>query len=108
MTAHPLDGVRVLDLTTFLSGPYATMVLCQLGAAVVKIEPPSGDPTRVGRPVPDTDFWYALHRGKRSVVLDLKRPEAVAAVNGLIVVTANVRHFRNFEGLSVEDWSTPR
>lgn len=74
MTEHPLDGVRVLDLTTFLSGPYATMVLCQLGAAVVKIEPPSGDPTRVGRPVPDTDFWYALHRGKRSVVLDLKRP----------------------------------
>ncbi|MCU1395054.1 MAG: CoA transferase [Ilumatobacteraceae bacterium] len=74
MTTQPLDGVRILDLTTFLSGPYATMVLGQLGADVVKVEPPSGDPTRGGSTVPSSDFWFALHRDRRSVVLDLKQP----------------------------------
>jgi crotonobetainyl-CoA:carnitine CoA-transferase CaiB-like acyl-CoA transferase len=74
--AEPLAGIRVVDLTTFLSGPYATLVLRQLGAHVIKIEPPSGDPTRGGRAVPDTDFWFALHRGRQSVVLDLKLPAA--------------------------------
>ena len=71
-----LAGVRVLDLTTFLSGPVATRALGQLGAEVVKIEPPSGDPTRAGlgmRPgQPFLEFWWQLHRGRRSVVLDLK------------------------------------
>ena len=74
MTAQPLGGVRVLDLTTFLSGPYAAMVLAQLGADVVKVESPAGDPTRGGQTVPDSDFWFALHRDRRSVVLDLKQP----------------------------------
>jgi crotonobetainyl-CoA:carnitine CoA-transferase CaiB-like acyl-CoA transferase len=75
---HPalLDGVRVLDLTTFLSGPIATRTLVQLGAEVVKVEPPSGDPTRAGsgmRPgQPFLPFWWQLHRGRRSAALDLK------------------------------------
>jgi crotonobetainyl-CoA:carnitine CoA-transferase CaiB-like acyl-CoA transferase len=71
-----LSGVKVLDLTTFLSGPVATRALGQLGAEVVKIEPPAGDPTRAGfglRPgAPFLEFWWQLHRGRRSVVLDLK------------------------------------
>ena len=74
--AAPLADVRVLDLTTFLSGPYACLVLGQLGAQVVKVEPPAGDPTRGGQPVPSNDFWFGLHRGKRSVVLDLKVPQS--------------------------------
>ena len=75
---HPalLEGVRVLDLTTFLSGPVATRALVQLGAEVVKVESPSGDPTRAGlgirRDQPFLEFWWQLHRGRRSVVLDLK------------------------------------
>jgi len=68
----PLSDVRVLDLTTFLSGPYACLVLAQLGAQIVKVEPPTGDATRGGQPVPTNDFWFSLHRGRRSVVLDLK------------------------------------
>jgi len=71
-----LAGVQVLDLTTFLCGPVATRALGQLGAEVVKIEPPAGDPTRAGlgmRPgQPFLEFWWQLHRGRPSVVLDLK------------------------------------
>ena len=72
MSDAPLAGIRVLDLTTFLSGPFCAMVLGQLGAEVIKIEPPGGEPTRGGQPVPHNDLWFGLHRGKRSVVLDLK------------------------------------
>lgn len=71
----PLDGVRVVDLTTALSGPLCTMMLGDAGADVVKIEPPAGDPTRHWGP----PFWgdqgaefLALNRNKRSVVVDLK------------------------------------
>lgn len=68
--------MRVLDLTTFLSGPLATHVLADLGAEIIKIEPPTGDPTRRGgamRPGdPPSPFWVALHRDRKSVVLDLK------------------------------------
>jgi len=95
VTAAPLAGIRVLDLTTFLSGPYAAMVLGQLGADVVKIEPAAGDPTRAGQPIPDSDFWFALHRGKRSVVLDLKldtdRADFLGLVAGADVVLDNFR-----------------
>jgi len=76
MDATPLAGVRVLDLTTFLSGPYCALVLRQLGAEIIKVEPLEGEPTRGGSPEPVTDFWFALHRGRRSVALDLKRADA--------------------------------
>ena len=55
MAANPLHGFRVLDLTTFLSGPYAAMVLGQLGAEIVKVESPAGDPTRAVRST--TSYW---------------------------------------------------
>lgn len=76
MDVTPLAGVRVLDLTTFLSGPYCALVLRQLGAEIIKVEPLEGEPTRGGSPEPVTDFWFALHRGRRSIALDLKRDEA--------------------------------
>jgi len=95
VTPQPLEGVRVLDLTTFLSGPYAAMVLGQLGAEIVKVEPPTGDPTRGGQPVSDSDFWIALHRGRRSVVLDLKQrgdhARLLEMVPGFDVVLDNAR-----------------
>jgi crotonobetainyl-CoA:carnitine CoA-transferase CaiB-like acyl-CoA transferase len=67
MTAAPLAGVRILEVGHMLAGPYATMMLADLGAEVTKIEPPGGDIARqVG------DYYFAsLNRGKRSVCLDL-------------------------------------
>jgi CoA:oxalate CoA-transferase len=93
--ATPLAGVRVVDLTTFLSGPYATAVLGQLGAEVVKVEPPTGDPTRGGQPNPQSDLWRSLHRGRRSVVLDLKNDSGREVLFDLVrcsdVVVENFR-----------------
>jgi crotonobetainyl-CoA:carnitine CoA-transferase CaiB-like acyl-CoA transferase len=66
--AGPLGGVQVLDLSRFLPGPYCTRILCDLGATVVKIEPPEGDP--VGALLPGLDRF--LDRGKRIVRLDLR------------------------------------
>ena len=66
----PLEGVRVLDLTELLPGPLATQALADLGAEVVKVERPGGDPLRTMIP----GYFAAVNRGKRSVVLDLKDP----------------------------------
>ncbi len=78
----PLDGLRVLDLTQALSGPYCTMLLADLGADVIKVEPPSGDMTRFPGPFTGEDserayggYFASINRGKRSIVLDLKRDE---------------------------------
>ena len=73
-----LEGLRVLDLTLFLPGPYLTLALADHGAEVIKIEPPGeGDPTRHLGPKdgPSTVYFRNLNRGKKSVVMDLKDPQ---------------------------------
>ena len=89
--ARPLAGVRVLDLTTFLSGPIAARALADLGADVVRVEPPAGDPTRAGTGLapgdPPSDFYLALHRDRRGVVLDLKNPVGSAVLADLVRVS---------------------
>lgn len=73
--AGPLSAIRVLDFTQFLSGPFGTQILGDLGAQVIKIEPPSGD---LSRSVPpnlvegDSSYFLSVNRNKRSVVIDLK------------------------------------
>jgi crotonobetainyl-CoA:carnitine CoA-transferase CaiB-like acyl-CoA transferase len=82
----PLAGIRVLDLSTIVSGPVCTQILGDLGADVVKIEAPGGDTARyLGgvRKADMTGFFAQWNRNKRSVVLDLKREEAQAAVRRL-------------------------
>jgi crotonobetainyl-CoA:carnitine CoA-transferase CaiB-like acyl-CoA transferase len=72
---RPLAGIRVLDLTQFLSGPYATQILGDLGADVIKLEPPSGDPIRTVPPHfvgADSVYYLCINRNKRSVAVDMK------------------------------------
>ena len=93
----PLAGLRVLELSTVLAGPYSAMVLADLGADVIKVEPPEGDPTRgYGPPwveAPSSNgepservaaYFLSVNRNKRSLRLDLRKPEAVEVVRRLI------------------------
>ena len=81
MSLLPLSGLRVLDLAYGVAGPYAARLLGDLGAEVIKVESPSGDPARGLGPFPDhaphperSGMFVYLNRGKRGVVLDLQQP----------------------------------
>lgn len=83
----PLAGVKVIDLTINVLGPLATQILGDMGADVVKVEPPGGDPMRRLGPGHEIDMaahFMALNRNKRSIELDLKRPAAMAALQAMI------------------------
>lgn len=88
----PLAGMRVIDATTFIFGPVATQMLGDMGADVIKVEPPEGDPTRgIGRSRSPQmgSFFLNLNRNKRSVTLDLKQEHAREAM-GRLLTTADV------------------
>ncbi len=83
----PLAGIRIVDLTSMVFGPYATQIMADMGADVIKVEPPSGDDTRnISRgPVPGmSGVFVNVNRGKRSIVLDMKSAEGKQALTRLI------------------------
>ncbi|MDY7548323.1 CoA transferase [Glaciimonas sp. CA11.2] len=85
--AAPLAGVRILDLTTIMLGPFASQQLGDYGADVIKIEAPGGDATRQIGPSPEVDMaaaFLGVNRGKRSIILDLKQSTARDALFALI------------------------
>ncbi len=87
----PLHGIRVIDLTRILAGPYSTMILADLGADVVKIEQPEGDQARRNGPffngrdgAPRSAYFTSVNRGKRSIAIDLKNPRGKDALLRLV------------------------
>ncbi|GAB3104209.1 CoA transferase [Pseudomaricurvus hydrocarbonicus] len=83
----PLSGVTVVDLTSMVMGPYSTQIMADMGANVIKIEPPAGDPTRfvsVGVEPAMSGVFINVNRGKRSITLDLREEEGKATLRKLI------------------------
>lgn len=94
---HPLDGLRVLDLSRVVSGPFAGRMLSDLGADVVKIEPPDGDITRIWGEVRHglSGFYTQQNAGKRNVCVDLRVPGGPAVVAALAgVADVMIENFR--------------
>lgn len=94
-----MKGVRIVDLTRMLAGPYATMLLADLGAEVIKVEAPEGDPIRSMGPPFEEDggsaYFAAVNRNKKSVVLDLRSPEGNSDFRRLVrTADAVIDNFR--------------
>src|SRR5918999_1027210 len=81
-----LEGIRVLDVTQVMAGPFCAMQLCDMGADVIKVEPPEGDSTRrmAGATGTDSPGFNAVNRGKRGIVLDLKSAAAQTVFRRLL------------------------
>ena len=95
--AGPLAGIKVLEFTQIIAGPFGGMMLADMGADVIKVEPVEGEPWRVALEfIPgESKTYMSLNRGKRSLPLDLTRPEAVEIIHRMIpeidVVVINAR-----------------
>lgn len=87
----PLSGVVIVDLSRILSGPFATRTLYNMGATIIKVEPPQGDDSRQAFPILDGEsaYFMALNHGKKSIVLDLKQ-EADRAILDKLLAKADV------------------
>ena len=85
--AMPLEGIRVLDLTRALSGPFCTMMLADMGAEVIKVEPPAGDETRLWGPPfigEVSTYFLSVNRNKKSIAIDLKEKEGVRILKRIV------------------------
>ena len=104
-TAGPLAGVRVIDLTRILAGPFCTMMLADLGADVVKVEAPGGDDTRGWGPpwvAGESAYFTCVNRNKRDLVLDFRTEAARDALRKLVVDADVV--VENFKVGTMEKW----
>ena len=104
--ARPLDGIRVIDVSSFISGPFCTTQLAEFGAEVIKCELPGvGDPLRkfgsihaCGETLP----WLSECRNKKSVTLDLRKPDGVEVLKSLVVISDVL--VENFQPGTLEKW----
>jgi crotonobetainyl-CoA:carnitine CoA-transferase CaiB-like acyl-CoA transferase len=89
-TDNVFTGLKVVDLSSFIAGPAAAVILSDFGADVIKVEPPSGDTWRIGYKIPpqprakDNYPWHLNNRNKRGMVLDLKSPRAADVLERLV------------------------
>ena len=86
LTRGPLTGMRVLDLSAYIAGPYGCTMLADMGAEVIKIEPPGGDNLRKYPSTLESESraFLGINRSKLGVVLDLKQPEGMTALRKLV------------------------
>ena len=97
MASGPLNGIRILEFTQIIAGPFACQNLADMGAEVIKVEPPEGEPWRIAQQfMPGESKWFqSLNRGKKSLVLSLTDERAQKVVHDLIpdidVVVINYR-----------------
>ncbi len=109
---QPLLGIEVIEFCTIAAGPFCAMLLSDLGAEVVKVEPPGGDPMRVWPPLAEgySENFASLNRNKRSIELDLKNPDDLSVARGLcaradVVLENNRPGVMDRLGLGWEDLS---
>jgi len=101
-TDNIFSGLKVADLASFIAGPSAAVIMSDFGADVIKVEPPNGDPWRMGHKIPpqpqatDPYQWHLANRNKRSITLDLKSPSALQVLEKLVqwadVLIVNTPH----------------
>jgi crotonobetainyl-CoA:carnitine CoA-transferase CaiB-like acyl-CoA transferase len=106
LAKQALDGLRVLDLSRVLAGPFCTMMLADHGADVIKVEPPGGDETRTyGPPFIEgqSTYYMAINRNKRGIVLDLTKPAGQEIVRRLVQSSDVV--IENFKNGTMERWN---
>ena len=85
--ANPLHDIAICDLTQNLAGPYCSQILADLGATVIKIEPPGGDLARAWGPPfwgSESALYLSANRGKKSIILDLKSPHGIEVLHRIV------------------------
>ena len=94
MTVGPLEGIRVIDQTQVMAGPFCSQLLGDMGADVIKVEPPEGDGTRRQLGTDPKSAFLVVNRNKKGMTLDLKQPEGVEVYRRLVATVPSAEDRR--------------